>query len=371
VAGAVLAAAFATKETSFIVVAVLGAYLGGLWLLEVLDRRQLPVSTPPAAPAVPAVPGIGATLRGPGWRSLALGGAAFAAVFSVCFSVGFTHPGGIVDGAVDGIDYWMSQQPVNRGGQPWPFYLSLLAGYEWPIVLLAVVGAVVAVRRLDAARGLLLWTAVADLIIYSWASERFPWLVVHPLLPLILLAGLGAERLGQVLPSVPARLAAVGATAAVLVALAVPVVFVGPSDPRQLLVSVQTSEELVDVRDRVERIYDAAPADRPPIVVVDTSDSATWPWAWYLRDRPVSYADLAADPGAATGADVVLAMASNVGRLTSPPGGWRSQPYAHRVWWLPPWGHTGVADWVGWIATRRTFGPLGALEAVELEPLQG
>jgi hypothetical protein len=147
----------------------------------------------------------------------------------------------------------------------------------------------------------------------------------------------------------------------------VPVVFVEPTDPAELLVAVQSSDELAEVRDRVEAIYDAAPEDSPPKVVVDTGGSATWPWAWYLRDRPVLYADLATNPAAAADADVVLALAANVPRLPEPDGGWRTRPYAHRVWWLPPWGHASPADWAGWVTTRTPFGPQGALEAVELE----
>lgn len=362
-AGAVLAAAFATKETSFIVVAVLGSFLGGLWLLDVVDRRR-------GRPGLGV--DVGAVLRAPGRRALLLGVAAFVGVFAACFSVGFTDLGGIADGATDGLRYWLSQQPVNRGSQPWPYYLALLAGYEWPILALAAAGVVATVRRPDPVRGLLLWTAVANLIIYSWASERFPWLVVHPLLPLILLAGLGAEWLWRAAAGRARRAVAVAGAAAVgvvLVALAVPPVFVEPNDPRHLLVSVQTSEQLLDVRDRIERLYAAASEGQSPRVVIDTSESGTWPWAWYLRDRPVVYADLAADPRAADGADVVVAMASNAPRLTPPEGGWRVQPFDHRVWWLPPWADSGVTDWVGWVAGRRTFGPLGSLEAVELERL--
>ena len=167
--------------------------------------------------------------------------------------------------------------------------------------------------------------------------------------------------------TLPRQAAGAAAVVVVLAVLAVPVVFVRPSDPRHLLVSVQTSDQLLEVRDRIERIYAAAADGEPPSVVIDTSDSATWPWAWYLRDRPVVYADLAADPAAATGADVVVAMASNVPRLAAPPEGWRTQPFAHRVWWLPPWGHGGVSDWFGWLTSRTTFGPRGSLDAVELE----
>jgi uncharacterized protein (TIGR03663 family) len=357
--GGLLGAAFATKETSFIVVAVLATYLGGLWLVEVLDRRR---GRRPAEGRT-----MGATLLAPGPRSLALGIGAFALVFVACFSVGFTHLGGVADGVTDGISYWLSQQPVNRGSQPWPFYLTLLAGYEWPVLLLAGVGMAAAIRRIDTVRGLLLWTAVANVIIYSWASERFPWLVVHPLLPLTLLAGLGAERLWQMVPRQGVRVVAAAVVLIVVAALAAPVVYVEPTDPAELLVAVQSSDRLAEVRDRVQAIYDAAPEGSPPRVVVDTGGQASWPWAWYLRDRPVLYADLATDPAAATDADVVLALEANVARLPAPEGGWRVRPYAHRVWWLPSWDDATPTDWVRWVATRQPFGPMGQLDAVELE----
>ena len=44
-----------------------------------------------------------------------------------------------------------------------------------------------------ASGALLLWMFVGSLAVFSWASERMPWLVLHPLLPLILLAGLGGQ----------------------------------------------------------------------------------------------------------------------------------------------------------------------------------
>ncbi len=370
VLGAVLAAGFALKETSFIVVAVLGSYVGALMALELLDRRR-GRTTPPAARAWSA-------FLAPGPAALVQGLVAFAFTFSLLFSVGFTDPGGIGAGAFDGIRYWLSQQPVNRGSQPWPYYLAILAGYEWPILLLAGVGLGAAARRPDPVRGLLVWHAVANLAIYSWASERFPWLVVHPLVAIILLAGLGAEALHRRLPRLlagtpaaltPRRVAVVGgaATLTALVVLAVPPVYRDPSSPHHLLVAVQTSPDLSAVRDRVEARYLLAPADDPPRVVIDVRDSATWPWAWYLRDRPVLYADLGRDPDAVVGADVVLTRFDQSGLLPAPGPGWTEvRPYDHRVWWLPPWGDAGAGDWLGWITRREAFGGFGALQTVEL-----
>jgi uncharacterized protein (TIGR03663 family) len=366
--GAVLAAAFALKETSFILVAVVGLYLVLLGASELLDARR-GRSAPPGAIT------LRRSLALPGWRAWGLGIAAFAFTFSMLFSVGFTHLDGVRAGALDGIRYWLDQQPVNRGAQPWPFYLAVLGGYEWLAVALGIVGAIRVVRHPDPVRGFVLWFAVAQLAVYSWASERFPWLVVHPLLPIVLLAGLGAEavwsrlrRLARTRIPVPA-LAGLGAGALVLsfLLLAVPVVYRAPSDPRHLLVAVQTSDELLDVRDRVQARYLVAPPGRPPVVVIDLRNSATWPWAWYLRDQPVRWADLGTDPGAVRGADVVLTAYGDSGSLPVPPGGWTEvRPYPHRVWWLPPWDHASPLDWFDWAVTKHPFGGTGELESVEL-----
>ncbi|HEY4376596.1 MAG TPA: flippase activity-associated protein Agl23 [Acidimicrobiales bacterium] len=377
IAGALLAAAFAVKETSFIVVAVTGSFLVVVWLVDVRrGRRARRAGEPSADPAEPAGPAsrsvLAGGLRTPGWRWWLLGAAAFALVFGAAFSVGFTHPGGIADGVTRGIRYWLSQQPVNRGAQPWPFYLVLLAGYEWPIVLLAVGGLVAAVRRFDPARTLVAWVAVANLAIYSWASERFPWLVIHPLLPLILLAGIAVQAIWDSRARFAARahpvLALVGPLAiAALALLAQPVVYAHPNDPRELMVAVQTGPEVPRLRDRIARIEAAAPKGHPPRIVVDTQESITWPWAWYLRNFPVAYEDLHAHPETARGADIVIAATDDVAALAPPASGWRSELYDHRVFWLPTWSSATVGQWFDWITTRRTFSPPGATQAVELE----
>ena len=388
-----LALAFATKESTFIVLAVTGSYVLLLGARDARAARRAHAADrtegdarsehgtrpeeeeedgPEERVAGERAPlPIWRTLAAPGWRAWALGVAGFAFVFCALFSAGFTHPGGIVDGAVDGIDYWLSQQPVNRGGMPWPFYLVLLGGYEWPIVVLAALGLAAAVRARDRVLGLVAWTALGNLAVYSWASERFPWLVVHPLVPLVALAGFGVDRLWarrQVAADwgITPYVAGAGLVLVVLGTNTARVAFAEPSNPRQLLSAVQTSDQVPDVLRRIEAIEAAAPADRPPRIVVDSSASAAWPWAWYLRDLPVAFVDLAADPTAAAGADVVLAMEGNVEQLTSPPEGWRAQGYDHRVWWVPTWDDAGPADWAWWIANRRTFSPTGSLRAVLL-----
>ena len=120
----------------------------------------------------------------------------------------------------------------------------------------ARVGAVLAFRQPTVLRAFLVWGFALSLAIYSWAGEKFAWLVLHPLLPLILLAG-------------PRRAGAVGG--ARHAARAAPGSRSPPSprstsrsrrgrsnvehraDPRELLVSTQSSEEVKRVADEVLR----------------------------------------------------------------------------------------------------------------------
>ena len=61
------------------------------------------------------------------------------------------------------------------------------------MLLLGAIGAVAAFRRPTLLRAFLVWAFVLSLAVYSWAGEKFAWLVLHPLLPLILLAGVGVQ----------------------------------------------------------------------------------------------------------------------------------------------------------------------------------
>jgi uncharacterized protein (TIGR03663 family) len=180
--GVLLAASFATKESTFITVFVAGTFLIALvlWQAKRAGWRQAPVVV---------------TIASLGWRPWVAGAAAFWFVFALLFTVFFTRPDGLWAGIHDGLAYWLGQQPVGRGGEPAGFYAFLLLGVEWPVVGLAAVGIAAVIRAPTVSGALLVWMFALSLAVYSWASEKFAWLLLHPLLPLILLAGMGAQAL--------------------------------------------------------------------------------------------------------------------------------------------------------------------------------
>ena len=172
--GALLALAFATKETTFITGFVAVTFFAGVLLF----RRELLLR-----------PLRAVRLEAWGW-----GLAAFLGVYTLLFTTFLTHPDG-VRGLYTGLDYWLGQHEVGRGGEAWYFYLVVLFGDEWPVLLLGAVGAVFALRRPTLLRVFLIWAFAVSLVVYSWAGEKFAWLVLHPLLPLLLLAGLGVQAI--------------------------------------------------------------------------------------------------------------------------------------------------------------------------------
>jgi uncharacterized protein (TIGR03663 family) len=159
------------------------------------------------------------------WTTLSLLGA----IYIVQYTTFFTYLPGAIDGLVGGLVYWLgSQQDYARGDQPWYYYLMQLPLYE-PLAVLSAIGMILAMSRaallpllqrgglqlligvsprsaasptieadgvgetLPAARParqpwplfalLTAFWLVSATIIFSWAGEKMPWLVVHMALP--------------------------------------------------------------------------------------------------------------------------------------------------------------------------------------------
>ena len=296
--GALIALGFATKETMYITGFVAFTFFVLLFLREGRGGETW------------------ATIRSVGWEAWVWALAAFAVVFTLMFTVFLTNPGGLWDGLYDSIAYWLGQHEVGRGGEKPYFYVVVLFSTEWPVLVLGLVGAVLAFRQPTVLRAFLVWAFALSLAIYSWAGEKFSWLALHPLLPLILLAGLGVQWMWDNRGS---RLGQAGLALTVLVALYVPVAswlanVEHRADPREFLVSTQSSEEVKRVADQVR----AMARKNPKLTVtVDSADGATFPYAWYFRDLNVGYLDMSkVDRPPAS--DVLILTEASRARLAPP-----------------------------------------------------
>jgi uncharacterized protein (TIGR03663 family) len=330
---ALLAALFATKESAYIVAFVFGTFFAGALVVEAVRG---------GGPVVRA-------LRSAGLAPWVWGAAVFVFLFALLFSTFFTRPEGFRTAVGHSLGYWLSQQPVNRGGEPWYFYFVLVPAYEWPIVLLGLVGIVDALRRPSLFRAFLVYAFAVELIVYSWASERLPWLALHPLLPLIALAGIGVEALWNAERRVV--LVAAPVLGAALLYGGISATYRAPADPAEMFVATQTSRDIDPVLATITRISREA----SPKIEVDSSEGADWPWAWYLRNVPVGYPDMSA-PGFHPTGDVVIATEAD----SAPFRGYRARAFRLREWWVRDYARLSPRTAVRWFAGRRPWNELGS-----------
>jgi uncharacterized protein (TIGR03663 family) len=175
---------------------------------------------------------------------------------------------------------------VSLHRHPPSFYTSILLRYEWLTLALALVGMVLAVRTRRTLALLLTFDALLTSAIHFALPYKTPWLLLTPLLPLALLAGLGG---GWIL----ARLhASFPPGAAVAAACLIPLgmlpqtldaSFLRPADPSLGLAYHHAGAEQIELAGEIRRILAGLPEGTYPQAVVALP--YYWPLAWYLRDE--------------------------------------------------------------------------------------
>jgi uncharacterized protein (TIGR03663 family) len=128
--------------------------------------------------------------------------AIFVVIYVLLFSTFFTNlgdpwnclmgracaKGGLYSGSIGALAYWLEQHDVQRGGQPFYYYVLLLGLYEFVPVIFSVAAVTTAWFRRSLFGWFLAYWFVCNFIIYSWAGEKMPWLLPHVAMPLVLLA---------------------------------------------------------------------------------------------------------------------------------------------------------------------------------------
>jgi uncharacterized protein (TIGR03663 family) len=354
--GALLALSFATKEATFLHVPIGIVAAAVWWRLRGPDRLRPEVSPTTGESVAENVHHVVVFRHTPPvW--LLSGAGVFVLVFVILFGQFGTHLSGVWDGAFGGLRYWAHEHTLHRGGEDWFAYLILLVAYELALVVLGTIGAVWSVRRRHALGTGLTVAAALTLAIYSYAGERFAWLLVTTLIPLALLGGLGFAVLWR-----SRRLVAVAVTAALLAVLVysdVQVQVLRPNDPGELMTVAPTYAAVpriaADLRRRDAR---ARAAGRPrPTIEVDPNYGSASPWSWYLRGLRGGYPDMAADTYVPTG-DVLIVTETSRALLGERLRGYTGKPFVMRGR-RPPMG-TGfsVAGLARWFVHRTPWAPV-------------
>lgn len=135
---------------------------------------------------------------------LGIGALVGLGIFVSLFTTWFTNLRGIATAtyAPDGtLLYWLGQQEVQRGQQPWFYFFTEGFQYEWLGIFFAATGGIlIGVRVIKGMFGgstgpNLLFNVfnatwfVFLLVVLSWAGEKMPWLIMHFALPGLLVGG--------------------------------------------------------------------------------------------------------------------------------------------------------------------------------------
>ena len=153
---------------------------------------------PPIAVVGLSVGAIGVGIWRKGWWLVSFG--VFFTIWALLHTTFFTNPTGLGTGIWQSLGYWIEQQGVGRGNQPWYYYIVIGLNYEFLAMLLGGIAILLFARRGDSFSRFLVYWAVLNFLLYTYASEKMPWLLVGVSLPFLVLAG---KLLGQLWDSKP------------------------------------------------------------------------------------------------------------------------------------------------------------------------
>ncbi len=223
-------------------------------------------------------------------------------------SLGQGFVDGVGKGVWQGLYYWLQQQDVARGGQPIYYYFLLIPLYEQLAVVFGLAGVVYSFARPTRFRLFLVWWFVGSLAIYSWAGEKMPWLALHILLPLMLLAAITLAvalargwaaileladgfASGAMRPRLSWRAGGALASAVLGILLFIPMAhsmylltYQDPANgPLEMMVYVQTTPDVDQVMAKINKADQELHGGRHQLnIVVGTGEE--WPFYWELRD---------------------------------------------------------------------------------------
>jgi uncharacterized protein (TIGR03663 family) len=179
------------------------------------------------------------------------------------------------------IAYWGGQQKQPRLPGPHSYYFVLMLLYELPIALAALWGAWCALKKRTPFTDLVLWWALTSLALYAIANEKVPWLLVHQILPMCLLAGYGLAQLE--LKTTPRKMAlglAASISAIFLLRHIEATNFERAADRHEPLLYAQTTGTY---RDALFGALKSTVDERTKGIWI--APDAQWPAAWYLRPQ--------------------------------------------------------------------------------------
>jgi len=287
------------------------------------------------------------TLPGTWKRDFAYAVLIAAGIGFILYSSLFHHPLMFFEAPFKAIEHWTSMHDQCRLCGPPYWYLLMFLLYEIPLLILAVIGAwqwgwkdkgFSHIRRQEPDSRddgsikrslfmilLLAWTG-STMVFYGWVGEKVPWLLIHQLFPVILLASYKIEG----------RKVIAGAVTIIFLLVMTMHVCFTPADINEPIVQVQNSEDMREV-----------------MAIIDTGDKVAvasdsyWPLPWYYRgggwDKILFYGKKV-DPATWAGDEPDVIITHDIDSYQSLPG-YEKREYHLSYWFSWYDNHERVLQW--------------------------
>ncbi|MQF80401.1 TIGR03663 family protein [SAR202 cluster bacterium AD-493-K16_JPT_193m] len=156
-------------------------------LIDLIFEASLIKYSIPAGLLGAAIAAIIVGVRQRGWWLLSLG--VFLSIWILTHTTFLTNPEGVSTGFWQSLGYWVVQQGVARGDQPWYYYLIIGLNYEFLAAIFGGIGIYSFLTKGNKFSVFLVYWACTNLLIYTYASEKMPWLLFNITLPFLLISG--------------------------------------------------------------------------------------------------------------------------------------------------------------------------------------
>jgi len=292
--------------------------------------------------------------------------ALFYSIFVLFYSTFFTSPQRIAVGFMGALGYWMEQQGVNRGGQPFYYYaLFQIPLYEFlPAVGMLIALVVAWWKRLWQALpsqpfisanaiepdaqpvptlALIIFWSLSSLLAFSYAGEKMPWLTIHIAMPMILAAGWAVGWLFQRGDRFEIRtwdwrqsmrmgiLVILSILAVLTIRTTIRANYINYDYPLEYLVYAHAADGPKILLTEIENISQRTTGGLDIVVAYD--NNVRYPYWWYMRHYP-NRIDFATEPSRdLQRAAVIVVSEENYGKIASVVRDNYIQFDFMRMWW--------------------------------------
>ncbi len=202
---------------------------------------------------------------------------------------------------------------------------------------------------------------IFSVLVYSYAGEKVPWLTLNILMPTIFYAAIiFSDFYRKIRPRMILRIS----TFAVLAIFCAFTVFIqlrvcldNPADPKERLVYVQTSDEMLLLVDKINAI--AQKTGKGKSLKIAVHSEAGWPLNWYLRNYETIYPppDINNQDN-----DIIIIDFMDTPKYSRLEKNYDFKRVKLRVWWVPGKIKNGIKDIFNYYIFRKVWSRLGSLD---------